>query len=153
MATFFRNVLELAAEANLGTHPLLSAATLDLLKAPVTLDGNLTVAGCVAQIADFTGYAQVALTVPPLPYPDLVQGGVSLTLPTMNFVCSNPTTVGNNIYGFYITRTGVTAYPAFACLFNQYIPMNNPAEQLNLEVSINFFGAQGILCTVNGQLV
>jgi hypothetical protein len=128
------------------------SATVNLMLAPVTLGPNLTLADCVVSIATFTGYAdQVYPSEPPVPYPDQVRGGVSITLPSVNFtVGADPTTL-NDIYGLYITMAGSGGILILAVLFTNPYPMQAAADAMNIQVTINWFGTDDVTVTINGE--
>lgn len=135
-----------ALAANLATYKV------HLTQTAVPLSPVPALADLVAAEATFTGYAAVAVAAPPVPFPDLVQSGVSWTSPNLNFAVGSTPTVGNNIVGFWVE------YPSSAPTalylygeFNTPVPMQEALDQLNLQFTLNYFGTDGLIVTVNGQ--
>lgn len=151
MATFIRPTADQLAEIGGSIATRFTAAVVHLLKAAIPLTPTMLAADCLAQEADFDGYAATTYAGPPVPYPDVAQNGVAFTIPTQTFIVAASPAVVNDVYGAYILAAGGTLI--MCILFGHYFPMRNAGDQINMEISINYFGSGGILVTVNGELV
>jgi hypothetical protein len=152
MASFVFPPEEQLSEVTLALAANLATYKVRLLQTSVPLSPVPTLATLATNEANFTGYAAVSETVPPVPYPDLVQGGCAWTSPNVNFAVGASPTVGNQIYGFWVEYpdSGPTGLYLVA-LFNQPVAMIDALDQLNLQFSLNYFGSEGLIVTVNGQ--
>lgn len=121
---------------------------LKLIKSDVALTPALTAADLAAIECDFTGYVPITFTALPSPYEDINYGGVSFQVPTQQFVTSNPTTVGNDVYGGWIETAAAALLMAFT--FAAPFPMQNPNNALPLALVLNFFGSGQVYATING---
>jgi len=154
MATFLTDPTEQLAQVDLIAGAEYATYQIRLLKAVIPFSPPPDLAALILLEADFTGYLAVGQTGPPAAYPDEVQGGISLTVPNSNFTVGPTPTTFNNIYGFWVSFPDPTPTKlVFTCLFSQYVAMQAVGDQLNLQFTLNFFGAGGILVTVNGRLV
>ena len=135
-----------ALAANLATYKV------RLLLSVVPLSPIPSLADLVAAEANFTGYTAVAAAAPPVPFPDVVQGGVSWTSPNDIFTVGSTPTVTNTIYGFWVEYPSSSPTALYLLvLFNTPVQMNMPGDQINLQFTLNYFGTDGLIVTVNGQ--
>ena len=90
MANFLFPPSEQLSEVTLALAANLATYAVHLLQSVVPLSPQPSLADLVAAEANYTGYAPVTPTAPPIPYPDLVQGGVSFTTPNLPFTVGDP---------------------------------------------------------------
>lgn len=135
-----------ALAANLATYAV------RLLQSAVPLAPLPSLADLVAAEATFTGYVKVSVASPPVPFPDLVQSGVSWTSPNTNFAVGATPTVGNDIYGFWVEYPSASPTALYlVAIFDTPVQMQDALDQLNLQFTLNYFGTDGLIVTVNGQ--
>lgn len=152
MSTFVFPPAEQLSEVTEGLAANLATYKIHLLNAVVPLNPIPSLATLLLSEADFTGYAAIAITGPPIPYPDPVQGGVSFTSPNLPFTVGASPTVTNNIYGFWVEYPSTDPTALFLLvLFNAPIQMSDQGDQCNVQFSLNYFGNQGLIVTVNGN--
>lgn len=92
------NASQLLQLADLKTN-LLDAGTIDLFQNDITPTDETVVADL--DVATFTGYAQVALTLWTGPY-YTSEGKGALLAPLAQFNTASPYTIGNQVYGYWI---------------------------------------------------
>lgn len=104
---------------------------------------NTTLADLTAIEATFTGYSPVTLTAIPAAYIDPINGGISQAIPLAEFSTASPYTVGNTVYGGFITDA---AGPNLLACWN--VPagwnMTGADQSLPLQLVFNFFGTGAV---------
>ena len=123
------------------------STTLKLLKSPVTLTRFLTLADLTE--ADFSGYAAKSITAVGTPILN-ANAGADIPIPSQEFTVTTATPqVGNDIYGWWL-EDGSSNLLALA-VFDSPVPMQFVGQGLVLLSLMNFFGADPIYVSVNGQ--
>lgn len=112
---------------------LLAVSFIKLFKNDVT--PNVTTLIGDLEVADFTGYVEQTVTAWGEPYLDAINGGVSLTAPSHQFVTTDPTTVPNTIYGYWVEDA--TGKLIQCGRFDDPIPMGFPNDAIPLMVTLN----------------
>lgn len=120
---------------------------LKLFKSAIAFTPELTAADLTAIECDFTGYAAITFTTLPVPFLDGVRGGTSFQVPTQQFNTSNPTTVGNDVYGGWFETAANAILMAFA--FAAPWPMQSPNSALPLDALLNFFGSNEVYVNIS----
>lgn len=122
---------------------------LKLVKSAITFSPGLTVADLTAIEADFSGYTAKTLTTLPVPYIDVVNGGISFTIPTQQWTRTlGSPDVGNDIFGGWIENAGGDLLMAWG--INPSWGMQNVNDALPLEVTLNFFGTNELYLSIGG---
>jgi len=100
------NVVTILSRVVMGAEiqALLAVSKMKLFQNNITPNQNTLLAELTE--ADFTGYVEATLTVWGDPYTDVINGGVSITAPSHQFVTTDPTTIPNTIYGYWIETAG-----------------------------------------------
>jgi hypothetical protein len=123
---------------------------LKLVKSAITFTPALTVADLTAIEADFSGYAPITLTTLPPAYLDIVNGGVSFTIPTVQWTRTLGTPdVGNDIWGGWIENAGGDLLMAWG--ITPTWGMQDVHDALPLEVTFNFFGTNNLYLSIAGM--
>lgn len=152
MANFVFPPAEQLSEITAALAAALTTYGVRLLQSVVPLSPVPSIANLIAAEATFTGYAAATPSGPPIPFPDPVQSGVSWTSPTVTFTVGATPSVTNTVYGFWVDYPSSSPTALYlVALFNTPIQMNNPGDQINLQFTLNYFGTDGLIVTVNGQ--
>jgi hypothetical protein len=120
-----------------------------LFKSAIVFSPALAQADLAAIEADFTGYAAITETTLPLPYLDLIKGGVSFQVPTLPYQVASPATVGNQIYGGWFETAGGVLLMAWQ-LANPW-SMQQPFAAMNVDLIVNMYGSNQVYVAVNGD--
>jgi hypothetical protein len=122
---------------------------LKLVKSAIAFTPNLDVATLTAIEADFSGYAAKTLTTLPPAYYDVVNGGVSFTIPTQQWTRTLGTPdVPNDIFGGWIENAGGDLLMAWGITTSW--GMQAVGDALPLEITLNFFGTNELYLSIGG---
>jgi hypothetical protein len=133
MPVFYPNVGALWMAGEVGT--LLAVSEMHLFQSTIVPDVNTVLADLVAEEADFTGYADIALTVFGAPYLVPV-GGAAVNSPAVQFNTGDPTTVANTIGGAWIQTAGGDL--VLIDVFPTPIAMDAPGKAIPIQEILRF---------------
>jgi hypothetical protein len=112
----------------------LALSKVKLVKSSIgNINANTTKAQLLANIADFTGYADKTITVFLAPYIDPA-GGVSMQAPTVQFDSSGPA-VANMIRGWWLELAGGEIQ--VVAQFDNDIPISDVGNSIPIDVKFN----------------
>jgi hypothetical protein len=134
MSTLFTPLEGCLANA-LERQAALADATIDLFKSDLVPDPTTPVGDYIANVADYSGYAQ--LNFPLWNDPILSgSGGYMILSPLVQFATDNPTTVTNICGGAFIRDVGGDL--RLTVIFTEPIPMQVPGQGIPITVTVFF---------------
>lgn len=114
----------------------LAAGHIKLFKSTLTPDPSTPLADFVAAEADFTGYAAIAVANWNVPILSDISG-FQIGMPLVQFITANPTTVGNEIGGWFY-EDAANAVPVIFGIFGTSVPMEVPFAGIPLAPVLTF---------------